>query len=366
LAPAILNRTHPELLDPPSPEEVASFVDPANARAAPVLNPVDYKRNPGAAYSMASARNSIKAIQADLAKTHEAAETAKATYEAEEAKSDRLKAEYQKYQQKMRAMAAQQHAYSRMAGNHNWSPDQDTAARNSGNLMWSQNAKPPEHKNNEVDPNQWKIDTDNMEDPAAEFRKNFYNKQEEEAFLARQMQQYRMMEGQQAGRQNQEMGASPTMQQSGMMYQQPRMQQAVPAAMRTFEGQQLRMLDTPQDGMGARGGEVREFAGADLLARNSRIAKEAYMLRENREKEQLQRDTARLALARSRLERASRRQRVFNGEAFHEGCPEGTPGCADPRFARAGARGRGLSREVKQERMMARCCRLGSRVGGRG
>lgn len=78
------------------------------------------------------------------------------------------------------------------------------------------------------------------------------------------------------------------------------------------------------------------------------------MLRENREREQLQRDTARLALARSRLERASRRQKVFNGEAFHEGCPEGTPGCDGLSFVRAGSRGRGLSREMKEERMMAR------------
>jgi len=345
--------THPELLDPPSPEEVASFVDPANARAAPVLNPVDYQRNPGAAYSMASARSNIKAIQADLSKTHEAAEAAKATYEAEEAKSDKLKSEYQQYEQKMQAMIAQQRAYARMAGNHNWSPDQDTARGNSGNLMWSQNAKPPEHKNTDVDPNKWKIDTDSMEDPAAEFRNNFYNKQQEEqAFLAKQMQQYRMMQGQQAGRQNQEFGASPTMQQSGMMYQQPRPQQTAPAAMRTFQGQQLRMLDSPQ-GMGEQG-NMRAFQGADLLARNSRIAKEAYMLRENREREQLQRDTARLALARSRLENASRRQKIFNGGAFHESCPEGTPGCGGMRFARAGSRGRVLSREIKQERMMAR------------
>ena len=303
---------------------------------------------------MASARNNIKAIQADLSKTHEAAEAAKATYEAEEAKSDKLKSEYQQYEQKMQAMIAQQRAYARMAGNHNWSPDQDTARGNSGNLMWSQNAKPPEHKNTDVDPNKWKIDTDSMEDPAAEFRNNFYNKQQQdEAFLAKQMQQYRMMQGQQAGRQNQEFGASPAMQQSGMMYQQPHPQQAAPAAMRTFQGQQLRMLDSPQEGMGERG-NMRAFQGADLLARNSRIAKEAYMLRENREREQLQRDTARLALARSRLENASRRQKVFNGRAFHESCPEGTPGCGGMRFARAGSRGRVLSREIKQERMMAR------------
>jgi len=89
--------------------------------------------------------------------------------------------------------------------------------------------------------------------------------------------------------------------------------------MRTVEGQQLRMLDEPQEEFGA--------ARAGLEERNSRIAKEAYMLRENRQLEQLQRDTARLALARSRLARASRVQRVFNGDKFTEGCPEGTPGC---------------------------------------
>ena len=48
-----------------------SFVDPANNYAAPVLNPVDYARNPGAAMAMSSARKDIKRIQADLAKTHE-------------------------------------------------------------------------------------------------------------------------------------------------------------------------------------------------------------------------------------------------------------------------------------------------------
>ncbi len=56
-----------------------------------VLNPVDYARNPGAAFSMTSARKNIKLIQAELSKTHEEAETAKATYEAEEAKSAKLK-----------------------------------------------------------------------------------------------------------------------------------------------------------------------------------------------------------------------------------------------------------------------------------
>jgi hypothetical protein len=37
--------------------------------------------------------------------------------------------------------------------------------------MWSQSAKPPEHKNNAADPEHWKVDTEKMEDPAAEFRK---------------------------------------------------------------------------------------------------------------------------------------------------------------------------------------------------
>jgi len=152
--------THPELLEPPSPEEVQSFVDPANNLVAPVLNPVDYARNPGAAFSMTSARKNIKLIQAELSKTHEEAEAAKATYEAEEAKSAKLKQEFAAM-----ARAAQN------AGSHNWSPDQDTAVRSSGNLMWSHSAKPPEHKNNAADPEHWKVDTEKMEDPAAEFRK---------------------------------------------------------------------------------------------------------------------------------------------------------------------------------------------------
>ncbi len=337
-------RTHPELLDPPSPEEVASFVDPANNYAAPVMNPVDYVRSPGATMAMSSARRNIKKIQAELATTHEAAETAKATYEAEEAKSSKLKTEYQQYRQQMQAMMRQQRMRAGMAGHHNWSPDMDTAASrtDSRNLMWSANAKAPEHKNNDVDPDHWKIDTEKMEDPAAEFRKNFYNKQEEAAFLARQMQEH-AMQGQQSGRMQQE--GSPLMQQSGMMYQQPR-----EPAMRTVEGQQLRMLEGPQDEMG--------MAREGLEERNSRIAKEAYMLRENRQLQQLQRDTARLALARSRLAQASRVQRVFTGAKFAEGCPEGTPGCGRAaHFARGRQEeggGMALTHELDEERVMSR------------
>ena len=74
---------HPELLDPPSPEDVASFVDPATQNAAPVLNPVDYQRNPGAALAMGSARRNIKKIRSELTKTHEEAQAAKAKLEAE-------------------------------------------------------------------------------------------------------------------------------------------------------------------------------------------------------------------------------------------------------------------------------------------
>ena len=99
----------------------------------------------------------------------QAAETAKATYEAEEAKSSKLKTEYQQYRQQMQAMMRQQRMRAGNAGHHNWSPDMDTAASrtDSRNLMWSANAKAPEHKNNDVDPDHWKIDTEKMEDPAA-------------------------------------------------------------------------------------------------------------------------------------------------------------------------------------------------------
>ncbi len=87
------------------------------------------------------------------------------------------------------------------------------------------------------------------------------------------------MGGQQAGRAEQ--GMSPVMQQSGMMYQQPeamqqQQQQQAPAAMHTFEGQQLRMLDTPA--------ASAEQEGAAAMAsydnRYSRIASEAYGLRQ--------------------------------------------------------------------------------------
>lgn len=50
---------------------MASFVDPANNYAAPVMNPVDYVRSPGATMAMSSARKNIKKIQAELATTHE-------------------------------------------------------------------------------------------------------------------------------------------------------------------------------------------------------------------------------------------------------------------------------------------------------
>ena len=91
------------------------------------------------------------------------------------------------------------------------------------------------------------------------------------------------MGGQQAGRADQ--GMSPVMQQSGMMYQQPeamqqqqqqQQQQQAPAVMHTFEGQQLRMLDTPA--------ASSEQEGAAAMAsydnRYSRIASEAYGLRQ--------------------------------------------------------------------------------------
>jgi len=339
--------THPELLDPPSPEEVQSFVDPAQNLQAPVLNPVDYARNPGAAFSMTSARKNIKVIQAQLAKTHEEAEAAKATYEAEEAKSQKLKGDYQLYVRKMQAMMRAQQQQRGMAGNHNWSPEMDTATTNSNNMMWSENSRAPEHKNNAADPNKWKVDTENMEDPAAEFRKNFYDKQkQQEAFLARQMQEYRAMQGQQAGRQEEQ--ASPLMQHSGMMYQQPQVQQQQPrAGMRAVEGEQLRMLDESQQ-------KMRRAPEDVSSSRNGRIAREAYMLRENHEHEKLQRDTVRLELARSRLERASRRQSVFNGEEFKEGCPEGTPGCGGSAHYARGSRGRVLRHEAREERVMAR------------
>ena len=81
------------------------------------------------------------------------------------------------------------------------------------------------------------------------------------------------------------------------------------------------------------------------------------MLRQQREQEKLEKDTARLELARSRLARASRRQSVFNGEGFTEGCPEGTPGCAmraRSRYARGRREEAPLRHEVREERMMAR------------
>ena len=82
------------------------------------------------------------------------------------------------------------------------------------------------------------------------------------------------------------------------------------------------------------------------------------MLRENRQLQQLQRDTARLALARSRLAQASRVQRVFTGAKFAEGCPEGTPGCGRAaHFARGRQEeggGMALTHELDEERVMSR------------
>lgn len=332
---------HPELLDPPSPEEVASFVDPATQNAAPVLNPVDYQRNPGAALAMGSARRNIKKIRSELTKTHEEAQAAKATYEAEEAKTQRLKTEYAKMQQQQQAMMR-----ARSAGAHNWSPDMDTAAARSGNLMWSRNAEAPRHENNAVDPNTWKVDTDNMDDPAAEFRNNFYNRQQEEqAFLARMAQQQ-----QQALHLHMRYGPraeSPLMarEQGGGN----KMAQEHPAR-RTAWGQQLRILNAP-------GAAEDGRAAAD-----ARLAKEAYRMRVHNEEVKLKSDMLRLQMAKARL---AQRQRTMpqgvaarslwaKGEGIVENCPEGTPGCRpSTRSARGlGRRNAGLSERNTHERFM--------------
>jgi hypothetical protein len=106
---------------------------------------------------MASAQRDIKHLQQAMAKAHEEAETAKATYEAEEAKSNKLKTQYAEYEENMKKMYAEGGG----VGAHKWPLSESSTS--SGNLMWSQNAKAPEHKNSNVDPSTWKVDTENME-----------------------------------------------------------------------------------------------------------------------------------------------------------------------------------------------------------
>ena len=128
------------------------------------------------------------------------------------------------------------------------------------------------------------------QDPAAEFRNNFYNKQQhEKAFLARMMQQQRRaaLGEQSRGRMMREGAASPLMEQSGMMYQYPH---GARGGMRSVDGQQLRMLDA----RAAAGDEEQRLAAAD--AAHEQVAQELQKLRVKSERTKLERDSIRLAL----------------------------------------------------------------------
>eukprot|EP00287_Rhodomonas_sp_CCMP768_P017034 CAMPEP_0202807626 /NCGR_PEP_ID=MMETSP1389-20130828/305_1 /ASSEMBLY_ACC=CAM_ASM_000865 /TAXON_ID=302021 /ORGANISM="Rhodomonas sp., Strain CCMP768" /LENGTH=404 /DNA_ID=CAMNT_0049477687 /DNA_START=8 /DNA_END=1222 /DNA_ORIENTATION=+ len=103
--------THPELLEPPAPEDLQSFV--SDDVAGPVFNPIDYQRSPGAVQGVLSARNSIQQIQEQLSHAHEEAEAAKDKYEEEEHKSNALKQEYAQYMQKMQQAQAMRAAMMR-------------------------------------------------------------------------------------------------------------------------------------------------------------------------------------------------------------------------------------------------------------
>jgi len=269
--------TQPELLDPPAPEQMKSF---RSRDAAPVFNPVDYQRNPGAVALISSARKKIDNFQDEISKAHEEAEDAKARYEKEQAKTKDLEKDYQAYVQKMQA------ARAAMAGSHNWSPLKDSSGGVKGNGMWSmpanvaqeqakyKEAYAKEHQGDQAqDSGALQIDTES-ENAADQFRKQFYTK-------------------------NLDPNAQLIQRQAGF---------------KVFRGQNLRQMPS-----GFRPATARS---------EERLQSEEAAMRESAERANLERDEARLQLARSRLAQAERHPRfAMRGRGLVEGCPEGTPGC---------------------------------------
>ena len=158
--------THPELVNPPDPAELQSFQDPSDHGA--VYNPSDYSRTPGAVETVENSRSSIAALQDQIQASHAEAEEAKQVYEAENAKSQQLQAEYLNY---VRSMQQAKRRYGRPYG-----ANQATGGLN----MWAPNARAPDFDNkNAQQPtaapqsNEFIIDKDTP-DAAAVYRKQFY------------------------------------------------------------------------------------------------------------------------------------------------------------------------------------------------
>ncbi|EKX42344.1 hypothetical protein GUITHDRAFT_153590, partial [Guillardia theta CCMP2712] len=153
--------THPELLDPPSPEQLQSFVDPKQKQPL-VLRPEDYMRNPGSAFTLDHDIEEVKKIQQNLQKTHEEAQAAKSTYEKEEQKSAALRKEYVDYVNKVKQMEMMRRQ-AMVSGAY---PSGQGMMGRGKNMMWGAYAQAPQHKNSKAGTDQFIIDSEQMEDPA--------------------------------------------------------------------------------------------------------------------------------------------------------------------------------------------------------
>jgi hypothetical protein len=165
--------THPELLDPPRPEDIQSF---ATGESGAVLKPQDYERTPGAAKTATVTRKAIEKLKADMKKTHKEAEDATAAYEAEKAKAEKMTAEYKQYQQQWLEMRRRGELQAQARAHGMWDPAQ-TPPRPAGDHKAAADDRAEE----------FMLDPEASEDPAAEFRKYFYNKQAEAAQLQAMM-----------------------------------------------------------------------------------------------------------------------------------------------------------------------------------
>eukprot|EP00960_Hanusia_phi_P076141 768521-Hanusia_phi.AAC.7 len=273
------NVVNPELLDPPSPEQLQSFVDPKQKHTL-VLRPEDYMRNPGSAFTLNQDIQEVKNIQQNLQKTHEEAQEAKSAYEQEEKKSAVLRKEYVDYVNKVKQMEMMRRQ-AMMRGGY---PSAQGMGGPGKNLMWGASAQAPQHKNSNTGTDNFVIDSSQMEDPAKEFRANFYDKQvgERRPYLANIERAVRKQ------------SMNPFLATSGM---------------RVAQAQSLRQF-TP--------------SRPEVPNRESR------QIRQGREMSKMRRDMARLNLARCVGLDTLMARSAHCGEqdvAFREGCPEGTPGC---------------------------------------
>jgi len=262
--------THPELLEPPNPEDLQSFV--SEDAAAPVFNPSDYQYSQGAVQGVLSARNAIQNIQEELSHAHEEAEAAKDKYAEEEHKSAALKQEYAEYMQKMRQAQAMRAAMMQRGGMPmGGMPGMGGQQQARGQGVWAT-------------AEQVKAAQDAMAKYAAEHN---------------------------AGAQEQEQGEGGEMESPAMTQQQQQAEEAAPM-------QGLRQLPRYQQ---PRFEERRQTLPQSQL-------REEMAIREANEEAALNGDLARLRIARRNLARSQRHPaRSFRGAGVVENCPEGTPGC---------------------------------------